>query len=338
VAPELIQNSAVDGRADLYSLGCVAYWLLTGQLVFPGENAMRVIADHLNKAVEPPSSRCELEIPADLEHLVMTCLEKAPEHRPASAEALSDSLSAVAIPRPWTEVRAAQWWQLHYPAKTGERGSAMESIELPGQLPSEQVSGSGDHRSESAAEAMRLPTPQTPPPRFEEPRDAEFALPRRTARALFLITQAGYLAMYFAALYQAEALQQSLYRAFLVPPGPATSLVVAFTMCSIAVRLYLFSSVGLDHPKAGANFRRLFPVLLLLDGAWASAPLLLVGKLGLGLPLFGVAALAYLPFSQRTLMQSIYPARAGKATASGTTPASSVSEASAQSTPPRPGP
>jgi hypothetical protein len=65
--------------------------------------------------------------------------------------------------------------------------------------------------------------------------------------------------------------------------------------------------VGLDHPAAGVKFRRLFPVIVLLDAVWAASPLLLVGKLGFGLPLFGVAALAYLPFSQRTLMQSIYP-------------------------------
>jgi hypothetical protein len=77
-------------------------------------------------------------------------------------------------------------------------------------------------------------------------------------------------------------------------------------LCGIAVRLYLLSSVGLNHPAAGAKFRRLFPALFILDTLWAVSPLLLVPKIGYGLALGSIAALAYLPFSQRVLVQSIY--------------------------------
>jgi hypothetical protein len=130
-------------------------------------------------------------------------------------------------------------------------------------------------------------------------------LPRGLARTLFLAAQAGYLAMYCAALYKAEALQEALGRLF-AAAGFATPVVLVLAMCGIAVRLYLLSSVGLDHPSAGEKFRRLFPLLFVLDTFWATSPLLLTRKIGYGLALGSVAALAYLPFSQRTLMQSIY--------------------------------
>lgn len=134
---------------------------------------------------------------------------------------------------------------------------------------------------------------------------AEFTLPRRLARPLFLVVQLGYLAMYGAALYKAEALEEALERALMTPAESVAPLVVVSAMCGIAVRFYLLSSVGFNHPDAGAKFRRLFPLLFLLDALWAASPLLLVRKIGYGLALAGVAALAYLPFSQRTLIKGI---------------------------------
>ncbi len=136
--------------------------------------------------------------------------------------------------------------------------------------------------------------------------DQEFSIPRSTARALFLIIQAGYLAMYCAALYYAATLEQAVNRVLTVPAGLLTPLVIVLAMCGIAVRLYLLSAAGLNHPATGVKFRRLFPALLVLDGLWAASPLLLAGKIGYGLALASVAGLAYLPFSQRTLIQSVY--------------------------------
>jgi eukaryotic-like serine/threonine-protein kinase len=125
----------------------------------------------------------------------------------------------------------------------------------------------------------------------------DIALSLPAARGLFLFIQCGFLAMYSAALYYVNAVG-----ARIVP------VVVVTAMSGIAVRLFLISSVALAHPNAGRQFRRLFPFLLLLDAAWAASPLLAVSRIGIGVALAGAAGLAYLPFSQRTLMRRIYGA------------------------------
>ena len=89
LAPELVVNEgAVDGRADLYSLGCVAYFLLTGKLVFEAHNAMQMAVAQVSEKPLPPSQRTRQPIPKALEALVMKCLEKRPEDRPESAVVL----------------------------------------------------------------------------------------------------------------------------------------------------------------------------------------------------------------------------------------------------------
>jgi len=117
IAPEqALGDATVDGRADLYALGCVAYWLLSGQLVFAGKTAIEVLTKHVNAPPQPVSGRTELPIPPALERLVMACLEKEPDRRPASARALLDQLDAVVTDSRWTQERARAWWQLHVPA------------------------------------------------------------------------------------------------------------------------------------------------------------------------------------------------------------------------------
>ena len=122
IAPEVVLGAADSNhRVDLYSLGCVAYWLLTGQLVFEGEGVMQVMFDHVNKQAERPSLRVELPIPPELEDLVMTCLEKDPGRRPPSAEALSGQLGSVPLAAAWTAERAEQWWAAHRPEPSAAR-------------------------------------------------------------------------------------------------------------------------------------------------------------------------------------------------------------------------
>ena len=136
----------------------------------------------------------------------------------------------------------------------------------------------------------------------------DFVLPARLATSVFLFIQAGYLAMYCAVLYHFGSLDASLTAVGFIP-GPVTlPAVLMLSMCGIAVRLYLLSSVGFGHPAAGLKFKRLFPFILVLDSLWAASPLLVVRQIGIGVALAGVAGFAYLPFSQRTLIQSIYPA------------------------------
>ena len=119
MSPETaLGQGEVDARSDIYSLGCVAYWLLTGQLLFEAQASMTVILHHIQTPPVPPSERSELEIPEDLEKLVLSCLEKEPDKRPQTALELSRQLVACQVAEPWTQERAEQWWTLHKPAAT----------------------------------------------------------------------------------------------------------------------------------------------------------------------------------------------------------------------------
>jgi serine/threonine-protein kinase len=122
MAPEVILGAAqTDHRVDLYALGCVAYWLLTGKLVFEGVGVVEVMFNHAHTVPPRPSTRVELPIPAPLEDLVMDCLEKDPAKRPASAEAVSLQLDAVPLPPAWTVERAERWWAMHRPPSPDAR-------------------------------------------------------------------------------------------------------------------------------------------------------------------------------------------------------------------------
>ena len=117
IAPEqALGRSDLDGRADIYSLGCVAYWLLTGQLVFTGDTAMELLVHHAHTPATPPSTRTELPIPPALDQLVLSCLAKDPSDRPQSARALSQQLALLANGNEWTQEHAREWWARHQPA------------------------------------------------------------------------------------------------------------------------------------------------------------------------------------------------------------------------------
>lgn len=114
MAPETISApDAVDARTDIYALGAVGYWLLTGTHVFRGNTVMEVLAHHLHSTPEPPAVRLNAAVERDLEKVLLACLAKAPGDRPASAEALRDQLRACHAARRWTTQRAAEWWALH---------------------------------------------------------------------------------------------------------------------------------------------------------------------------------------------------------------------------------
>jgi serine/threonine-protein kinase len=116
MAPEMALGDHVDGRADLYALGCVAYYLLTGEQVFTGDTAIKVITQHVQALPVPPSERTELPIPATLEHLVLACLGKKPDERPRNARQLARSLDTIAG-MTWSEEDAALWWRQHHPRR-----------------------------------------------------------------------------------------------------------------------------------------------------------------------------------------------------------------------------
>jgi serine/threonine-protein kinase len=111
VAPELVLNqAAIDGRVDLYAVGAVAYFLLTGTPVFSGNTTFEVCAKHLSITPESPSQRLGKAIPPALEALVMQCLAKEPGARPASAEELGERLRALFVGT-WDLAKAKAWWQ-----------------------------------------------------------------------------------------------------------------------------------------------------------------------------------------------------------------------------------
>jgi serine/threonine-protein kinase len=118
MAPEVALGEAFDGRADLYAVGCVAYFLLTGRLVFEASNHLQMVARHLRETPVPPSRRVELQVPAALEELVLACLAKSPADRPGSAAELSQALARVDGDR-WGDVEARGWWQANEPAPAG---------------------------------------------------------------------------------------------------------------------------------------------------------------------------------------------------------------------------
>ncbi len=113
MAPEMaLGHGSVDGRADIYALGCVAYWLLTGQPVFAADTPVATLLKHVQEEPIPPSRRTELAIPADLDAVILACLAKDPGKRPQTAEDLDARLATCSVTA-WTKDMAEEWWKLH---------------------------------------------------------------------------------------------------------------------------------------------------------------------------------------------------------------------------------
>ncbi len=125
----------IDGRADIYALGCVAYWLVTGSLVFPRNSAMAMAVAHSQAEPEPPSHRTELPIPASFDALILECLAKAPADRPPTAELLAHRLEALAEVPAWDRSRAREWWNLHRPVDPAKRRLAADTTAVKVVLP-----------------------------------------------------------------------------------------------------------------------------------------------------------------------------------------------------------
>jgi len=136
---------------------------------------------------------------------------------------------------------------------------------------------------------------------------AQFVMPGKAARPLFLLTQSGYLALYAAAMFYIDSIGEILSTDFLVTGQIGVVITIILAVCGIAVRVYLISAVGWGHPAAGDKFHTLFPALLILDGLWAASPLLLWRHIGYGIAFTCVAMMAYVPFAQRTMIRSLYP-------------------------------
>ncbi len=116
VAPETAAGREIDGRADLYSLGCVAYFLLTGQRVFVRQTRMAVLTAHLSEDPDAPSERIQAPIPPAIDSLVLELLARDPNARPKSARALVERIAELRRTggaAPWDQTSAQLWWSTH---------------------------------------------------------------------------------------------------------------------------------------------------------------------------------------------------------------------------------
>ncbi len=114
IAPETVYgNEKVDGRADLYCVGCVAYWMLTGRPPFTAESSIEVVVDHVKTVPKRPSEVTELEIPPELDEIVMKLMQKKPDDRFQTAWEVEEALDAVPLSEQWSRHRAEAWWHLH---------------------------------------------------------------------------------------------------------------------------------------------------------------------------------------------------------------------------------
>jgi len=111
--PETALGDPVDHRADLYSLGCVAYWMLTGHHVFKAQTAVQMILQHIQTSPEPLSRWGANPFSRELDEIVLACLAKNPDDRPGSAWELADRLGQCEVDSPWTVENAREWWEAH---------------------------------------------------------------------------------------------------------------------------------------------------------------------------------------------------------------------------------
>jgi eukaryotic-like serine/threonine-protein kinase len=132
LSPEAITSPRkVSPRSDLYSLGCVGYYLVTGQRVFDGRTVIEVCNQHLTATPVSPTERLGRPVPASLSAILMALLEKDPERRPASAQDLVTMLDAIDDTARWTTEEARAWWNLRGQVVTAKsRHHAPESTPI----------------------------------------------------------------------------------------------------------------------------------------------------------------------------------------------------------------
>ena len=116
MAPEAILGHAdIDRRVGVYAVGCVAYFLLTGERMFGAANKMTVLMRHLREEPMPPSQRTKRQIPREVDEFVLACLRKDPKRRPASAEELLQMACVCKTADLWDQQAARTWWEANLP-------------------------------------------------------------------------------------------------------------------------------------------------------------------------------------------------------------------------------
>jgi tRNA A-37 threonylcarbamoyl transferase component Bud32 len=125
LSPEAVsQPDRVDARADVYAIGAVGYYLLTGSPVFGGDSALEICLKHVQATPESPSVRSSQPVSPELEALLMRCLAKSPSERPANAAQLMGELENCAAAFRWTPADAATWWSAHQTVRARRRDAS----------------------------------------------------------------------------------------------------------------------------------------------------------------------------------------------------------------------
>ena len=119
-SPEMAggDTDRVDACSDIYSLGCVGFWLLTGRTVFEASNTLDMLFKHRTEVPVAPSEYSEFDVPAELDAVILACLEKDRTKRIPSAAELSARLQAIEQSFPWDADDARRWWDEHRPIKS----------------------------------------------------------------------------------------------------------------------------------------------------------------------------------------------------------------------------
>ena len=127
LAPELIVKGTIGPAGDLYAVGAVGYFLLTGRQVFDAKAVIEMCVHHISSTPVPPGRRVA-GVPEDLEALILQCLEKDPDDRPESAEILRERLLSLSSADRWSTREAKAWWAEHPPSPTGTRSGTPSTM------------------------------------------------------------------------------------------------------------------------------------------------------------------------------------------------------------------
>jgi serine/threonine-protein kinase len=179
MSPEMGLGSAdVDWRTDIYALGCVAYWLLTGHRVFEEGTPIQVLMDHVQKTPEPPSRRIEGGLPPELDRIVLACLEKDPNNRPQTARELAERLRAVPVGERWSDEKAQHWWLAHA-VRPGRRSRRARRYRISS--PEGLTGAPGATPAQTPAQLLQAATSSAPVQPVSRRRASSIESPRATA-------------------------------------------------------------------------------------------------------------------------------------------------------------
>jgi len=127
MAPEIVKDAmSASAKSDIYAVGALAYYLLTGEFLFEGDTPMQICLAQISVEPRPMSEFCE--VPADLDRLVMECLAKRPEERPESIRAFATRLRGCRVPGAWTNEDAEAWWSANHTATAAEADAVAPTL------------------------------------------------------------------------------------------------------------------------------------------------------------------------------------------------------------------